>query len=128
MISESVANRVSELEKEKKSLEKKIASEKMSKPTITKDMVVYWLLSFKNGDIDDESYQKRIIDTLVNSVFIYDDDNGNARLVLNFNTSSNNNVTIKVSDTTSLAIPSNKSLENTAFISVSRLFYLAINW
>lgn len=77
----------------------------MSKPTITKDMVVYWLRSFKNGDIDDESYQRRIIDTLVNSVFIYDDDDGTARLVLNFNTSSNNNVTIKVSDTTSLAIP-----------------------
>ena len=111
VISESVANRVSELEKEKKSLEKKIASEKMSKPTITKDMVVYWLLSFKNGSIDDESYQRRIIDTLVNSVFIYDDDNGNARLVLNFNTSSNNNVTIKVSDTTSLAIPIKKSPE-----------------
>lgn len=126
VISESVANRVSELENEKKSLEKKIASEKMSKPTITKDMVVYWLLSFKNGDIDDESYQRRIIDTLVNSVFIYDDDNGNARLVLNFNTSSNNNVTIKVSDTTSLAIPTRKSLENTAFISVSRLFILFI--
>ena len=126
VISESVANRVSELEKEKKSLEKKIASEKMSKPTITKDMVVYWLLSFKNGDIDDESYQKRIIDTLVNSVFIYDDDNGNARLVLNFNTSSNNNVTIKVSDTTSLAIPTIKSLENTVFISVSRLFHCFI--
>ena len=126
VISESVANRVSELEKEKKSLEKKIASEKMSKPTITKDMVVYWLLSFKNGDIDDESYQRRIIDTLVNSVFIYDDDNGNARLVLNFNTSSNNNVTIKVSDTTSLAIPTIKSLENTVFISVSRLFHCFI--
>ena len=126
VISESVANRVSELENEKKSLEKKIASEKMSKPTITKDMVVYWLLSFKNGDIDDESYQRRIIDTLVNSVFIYDDDNGNARLVLNFNTSSNNNVTIKVSDTTSLAIPTIKSLENTAFISVSRLFHCFI--
>ena len=126
MISESVANRVSELEKEKKSLEKKIASEKMSKPTITKDMVVYWLLSFKNGSIDDESYQRRIIDTLVNSVFIYDDDDGTARLVLNFNTSSNNNVTIKVSDTTSLAIPTIKSLENTAFISVSRLFHCLI--
>lgn len=126
VISESVANRVSGLEKEKKSLEKKIASEKMSKPTITKDMVVYWLLSFKNGDIDDESYQRRIIDTLVNSVFIYDDDDGTARLVLNFNTSSNNNVTIKVSDTTSLAIPTIKSLENTAFISVSRLFHCFI--
>lgn len=111
VISESVANRVSELEKEKKSLEKKIASEKMSKPTITKEMVIYWLLSFKNGSIDDESYQRRIIDTLVNSVFIYDDDDGTARLVLNFNTSSNNNVTIKVSDTTSLAIPVKKSPE-----------------
>jgi DNA invertase Pin-like site-specific DNA recombinase len=126
VISESVANRVSELEKEKKSLEKKIATEKMSKPTITKDMVVYWLLSFKNGSIDDESHQRRIIDTLVNSVFIYDDDDGTARLVLNFNTSSNNNVTIKVSDTTSLAIPTIKSLENTEFISVSRLFHCFI--
>ena len=122
VISESVANRISELEKEKKSLEKKIASEKMSKSTITKDMVVYWLLSFKNGDIDDESYQRRIIDTLVNSVFIYDDDDGTARLVLNFNTSSNNNVTIKVSDTTSLAIPIKKSPE----IQCSGLFILFI--
>ena len=48
----------------------------MKKPLLTKERIVYWLTSFKSGNIEDIEYQRRVIDTLVNSVFVYDSDDG----------------------------------------------------
>ena len=48
---------------------------------------MYWLESFKRGDIEDVEYQRRIIDTLVNSVYVYDDGDKGRKLVLTFNIS-----------------------------------------
>ena len=39
-----------------------------------------WISRFKYGDPDDLEYQKQIIDTFVNSVYVYDD-----RLVMTYN-------------------------------------------
>ena len=39
----------------------------------TKEQVVAWLKSFCNGDPLDESFQRRIIDTFINSIYLYDD-------------------------------------------------------
>ena len=39
-----------------------------------------WINRFKYGDPDDLEYQKQIIDTFVNSVYVYDD-----RLVMTYN-------------------------------------------
>lgn len=62
----------------------------MKKPLLTKDHIVYWLLSFKSGDIQDTEYQRRVIDTLVNSVYVYDDGDKGRKLVLTFNVSGQN--------------------------------------
>ena len=59
---------------------------------------MYWLESFKRGDIEDVEYQRRIIDTLVNSVYVYDDGDKGRKLVLTFNISGNNTLTISSSD------------------------------
>ena len=59
---------------------------------------MYWLESFKRGDIKDVEYQRRIIDTLVNSVYVYDDGDKGRKLVLTFNISGNNTLTISSSD------------------------------
>ena len=66
---------------------------------------MYWLESFKRGDIEDVEYQRRIIDTLVNSVYVYDDGDKGRKLVLTFNISGNNTLTISSSDIERTAPP-----------------------
>ena len=39
-----------------------------------------WISSFKGGNIDDKEFQRHVIDTFVNSVYVYDD-----RIVITFN-------------------------------------------
>ena len=77
----------------------------MKKPLLTKDRIVYWLLSFKSGDIQDTEYQRRVIDTLVNSVYVYDDGDKGRKLVLTFNISGQNTATISCSDIACSAPP-----------------------
>lgn len=47
---------------------------------LKKDEIAAWLKSFIAGDLLDEAYQRRIINLLVNSVYVYDD-----KLVMYFN-------------------------------------------
>ena len=77
---------------------------------------MYWLESFKRGDIKDVEYQRRIIDTLVNSVYVYDDGDKGRKLVLTFNISGNNTLTISSSDIERTA-PPNRYWTNTYFFS-----------
>ena len=49
--------------------------------------------------MDGPAYQQRIIDTLVNKVFVFDtDDNGGKKIVITYNTSRNVKSTITLSD------------------------------
>ena len=77
----------------------------MKKPTLTKEQVMYWLELFKDGDIDDINYKKKIINTLLHSVYVYDTDDGGRRIVLNFNTSNNSSAEVKCSDIGTFAPP-----------------------
>lgn len=83
-IPKSVRERLLELEENKTQVEEQIELEKIKTPLLTKDHIVYWLRSFRNGDIEDIEYQRKIIDTLVNSVYIYDTDH---KIVIIFNIS-----------------------------------------
>ena len=86
----------------------------MKKPLLTKERIIYWLVSFKSGDIQDVEYQRRIIDTLVNSVFLCDTVDGGRKIVLTFNVSGSNTLTIKSSDIEGTA-PPNSANPNTLF-------------
>ena len=98
IITPTTKERLEELEEERRDLEGQIAREEMKKPLLTKERIMYWLESFKRGDIKDVEYQRRIIDTLVNSVYVYDDGDKGRKLVLTFNISGNNTLTISSSD------------------------------
>ena len=98
IITPTTKERLEELEEERRDLEGQIAREEMKKPLLTKERIMYWLESFKRGDIEDVEYQRRIIDTLVNSVYVYDDGDKGLKLVLTFNISGNNTLTISSSD------------------------------
>ena len=105
IITSTTKSRLEELETEKNEIEGRIAHEEMKKPLLTKDRIVYWLLSFKSGDVQDTEYQRRVIDTLVNSVYVYDDGDKGRKLVLTFNISGQNTATISCSDIACSAPP-----------------------
>ena len=87
----------------------------MKKPLLTKERIVYWLTSFKSGDIEDIEYQRQVIDTLVNSVFVYDSDDGGRTLVLTFNISGDNTRTLTSSDIERYAPPNKKTRFGVSF-------------
>ena len=43
-------------------------------------LIVTWINRFKYGDVDDIEYQKQIIDTFINAIYIFDD-----KLVFTYN-------------------------------------------
>lgn len=59
---------------------------------------MYWLTSFKSGNLDDIDYRRRVIDTLLNSVYVFDNPDGGRKLVFTFNLSGQNTSTIECSD------------------------------
>ena len=96
-------------------MEKRIARENIKKPFLSKERIAFWLHSFKNGDINNIEYRRRVIDTLVNSVYVYDTDDGKGREVLfTFNISGNNTMKIKCSDIACFA-PPNRANPNRFF-------------
>lgn len=105
IITPSTKERMDELEFEKNEVEGKIAREEMKKPLPTKERIMYWLYSFKSGNIDDVDHRRRVIDTLVNSVYIYDDGDKGRRIVFTFNISGQNTATLSCSDIACAAPP-----------------------
>ena len=94
----SIGEKLTELENYQKDVLENIEYEKMKKPLLTKEQIIFWLESFKKGDVNDIEYKRRIIDTLLHSVYVYDTDNGGKRFVLNFNTSNLNTTEVEVFD------------------------------
>lgn len=105
IITPSTKERMNELELQKNEVEGKIACEEIKKPLLTKERIMYWLLSFKNGDVTDREYQRRIIDTLVNSVYVYDEGDKGRKIVITFNLSGQNTATLSCSDIACFAPP-----------------------
>lgn len=115
IITSTTKERLEELESEKNHIEGQIAKEEMKKPLLTKERIMFWLLSFKSGDVNDLEYQRRVVDTLVNSVYVYDDGDKGRRIVFTFNISGQNTATISCSDIACSA-PPNSANPNTLFI------------
>lgn len=75
------------LEEEKSVLQSRIAIEEAQiKNPITKDFMVYWLKEFRNCDITSLEGQKKLIDTFVNAVYVYDD-----RVIITYNWNGDKN-------------------------------------
>lgn len=83
--SPTLAKRLSELEKEKKTVEKQLLKEENSVTHLEKSQVIFWLEKFTDGDIEDFDFRRRIIDMLVNCVYVYDNPDGDTDLDIVFN-------------------------------------------
>lgn len=93
IITPSTKTRLTELEAERAQIEKGIAQQLISEPSLDRDQVVYFLERFRNGDITDESYRVFLVDTFLNSVYLYD--NNKLILLLNY-TGENSKVTLEL--------------------------------
>ncbi len=78
--SESVKERLEELEAARTELKHNILLEELEKPRITKESVVAWIEQFRYGDMNSVDYQRRVIDSFVNAVYVFDD-----KLLLTYN-------------------------------------------
>lgn len=80
IITSSTKQRLDELEATKEKLKISIVQEEMQKPLLTREQVVFWISQFKNGNMKDEKFRQRLIDTFVNAIYLYDD-----KIVLTYN-------------------------------------------
>lgn len=69
----SAKKRLDELEELKQEIETAIYSEQLQKPEITKEHIIFFITKFRKTDITDIAGRKRLIDSFVNSVYLYDD-------------------------------------------------------
>jgi len=86
----STKDRLDELEQEKAEIESAILQAKsVTRVTVTKAQVRYWLKRFQAGDINDPEYRQRLIETFVNAISVYDEgsDQGNSdkKIVITYN-------------------------------------------
>ena len=80
ILTPTTKQRLDELEARKEALNTSILEEELKKPVLTREWMRFWLEKFRKGDMRDMEHQRQIIDTFVNSVYVFDD-----RVVLNFN-------------------------------------------
>jgi hypothetical protein len=80
IVNEFTKQRLDELGERKTELEISIAKEQIQQNVLTKEQIVFFIQRFKEGDIDDTAYRRRMIDVFVNSIYLYDD-----KLALFFN-------------------------------------------
>ena len=80
ILTASTKTRLEELETRQNKLKLSIMQAELQKPKYTKEQIVSWINRFKFGDVDDIEYQKQIIDTFINAIYIFDD-----KLVFTYN-------------------------------------------
>jgi len=80
MFSKATKERLDALEAEKEKLELALLQEEIRHPVLTEEKVRFWLLTFRSLDLSLLEHRKRLIDSFVNSVYLYDD-----RIVYTFN-------------------------------------------
>ena len=105
--SDTIADRLKELEKEKRAIEKRLVVAQDDYVLLEKDHIVWWLSEFCNGDIEDEEFRRHIIDLLVNSVTVWDEPDGWYKITSVYNLTSNKTKTFRCSDLSGQAPPEN---------------------
>ena len=95
--SESLFKRLDELELQKKELEKALETEYKDIIILEKEHIIWWLSKFANGDVDDPTYRRIVVEMLVNSVTVWDEPDG-YKIMYTFNLTSKSTKTIKWSD------------------------------
>jgi len=79
-------DRMEELEGQKEGLQADIEREQINQKTLSRDELLFFLRQFMDGDPNDPIYRRRLVDTFINSIWLYDD-----KLVFTYNYSGEGN-------------------------------------
>lgn len=80
IITPSTKQRMDELESRRNELILQIGKEKTANPSFTKEQIVFWFQRFKKLDANKLEHRRRLIDSFINAIFLYDD-----KMVITFN-------------------------------------------
>ena len=80
ILTPSTKTRLEELEVSKEDLEIKIASENLIRPKVDAEFVTFWLHRLRKLDVRQQAHRKMLIDTFINSIYLYDD-----KIIIAFN-------------------------------------------
>ena len=80
VFTKSTKGRLEELEAAKEELEIKISNEKIAKPKLTEEQILFYLHKFRVLDMSKQTHRQRLIDTFINRIYLYDD-----KLIITFN-------------------------------------------
>ena len=69
----SMKTRMEELEAQKEGLQADIEREEINRQIVTRDELLFFLRQFMDGDPNDPAYRRRLVDTFINSIWLYDD-------------------------------------------------------
>ncbi len=94
--SDSLMERLVELEKDKKKILRLLEEEEKYVCRIDREQIIFWLEKFKDGNLEDEGFRRIIIDLIVNSVTVWDEPDG-FRITTAYNLTSCKNKTYRVS-------------------------------
>jgi len=83
IVTPSTKTRLMELEAERANIEKGIARELINEPILNQKQLRFLLYKFRGGDTEDTGYRIKLIDTFLNSVYLYDGDDPKLVLMLN---------------------------------------------
>lgn len=73
IITDSTKDRLSQLEAKKKEIEITILQEKIKKPFLTKEQILFGIEKYKKLDLTTQEGKKRLIDGFINAIYVYDD-------------------------------------------------------
>lgn len=82
LLSSSTKKRLDELEQQKEELEANIAHEEIMQCVLTRDQIMFWLMRMKNLNLTLPEHKRRLVDTFLNSVYLFEDEN---KAVITFN-------------------------------------------
>ena len=97
--SQAMADRLEQREQQKKLLEQNIAKEKVLHRIPTEDEVIFFFNNFIQGNIDSLEYNRYLIDILVNSIYLSDEEDGTQKMTVLLNT-QNGQETVTLNDLT----------------------------
>jgi hypothetical protein len=80
VLTSSTKRRLDELEQTKSALEISILQEEIQRPPLTREQIAFWICRFRETDVTSREQRQRLVDSFVNSVYLYDD-----RLIVTFN-------------------------------------------
>lgn len=89
IITASTKQRLLELETEVSRIQDAITLEEASLTHFDRDFIVWWLNDFKKGDRTDKAFRRKVIDTFVAAVYLWDD---HIRIAFNYSGTTQNTV------------------------------------